>query len=142
MDNIHSTPLSKAMLTAVFAGLVTTLLCIVYDTFYRGSTGFSPSYFINVSTILFFVTPLFMIIGIIFYGFLQIKKGEWLYIILISLITAGVAVMAGHIHRSEVPLVNTEFHQLLVPIVVIMGLAASFGIPYLFHNKKFGEHVL
>jgi hypothetical protein len=142
MDNIHSTPLSKAFLTAVFAGLVTTLLCIVYDTFYRGSTGFSPSYIINVSTILFFVTPLFMVIGIIFFGFLRIKRGELLYIILIALITIIVAVMAGHVHRSEIPLVNTEFHQLLVPIVVIMGLAASLGIPFLFHNKKFEEHVL
>jgi hypothetical protein len=83
-----------------------------------------------------------MIIGIIFFGFLRIKKGELLYIILIALITTIVAVMAGHVHRSEIPLVNTEFHQLLVPIVVIMGLAASLGIPFLFHYKKFEEHVL
>jgi hypothetical protein len=142
MDNIHSTPLTKAILTAVFAGLVTTLHCIAYDTFYRGTTGFSPSYFINISTIIFFITPLFMIIGIIYYGFLRVKKGEGVYIVLIALITAVLAVMAGHIHRSEISLVNKEFHQLLVPIVIIMGLVASLGIPFLFHNKKFEEHVL
>lgn len=142
MDNVNSTPLSKAMLTAVFAGLVTTVLCIGYDTFYRGSTGFSPSYIINISTIIFFITPVFMIIGIIFFGFQRVRKGELLYSILIALITAAVAIIAGKVHRSEIPLVNTEFHWLLVPIVVLIGLVASVGIPFLFHNKKFEEYVV
>ena len=133
---------TRAILTAVFVGLVTTLLCIVYDTFFRGATGFSPSYFINVSTILFLITPLFMLVGVAYSGFLKIKKGEIIYILLIVLLTAFLSIMAGRIHRSDIPVENTEFHQLLVPLIIIMGLCASIGIPYLFHNKNFEEHVL
>ena len=133
---------TKAFLTAVFAGLVTTLLCIAYDTFYRGATGFSPSYFINVSTILFLTTPVFMVIGIIYSGFLNLRKGEIIYILFVAIITAILAVMAGRIHRSDLLVENKEFHQLLVPMVIIMGLCASLGIPYLYHNKNFEEHVL
>ena len=142
MDSIYSTPLTKATLTGVFAGFITTLLCMLYNLFFRGSTGFSPSHIINVSSLIFFINTLFLVIGLIYYAFLRIKKGEALYIIAFVLLTIVLAVMAGHVHRSDVPLLNVEFHHLLVPMVIIMGLSASFGIPYLFHNKKFEENVL
>jgi hypothetical protein len=37
---------------------------------------------------------------------------------------------------------NSEFRQLLLGVVIIMGVSAVFLIPFLFHNKKFEEHVL
>ena len=58
------------------------------------------------------------------------------------LLTAVLALLAGGIHRSPVPLLNKEFHQLFLPMIVLMGLLAALGIPYLYHSKKFEEHVL
>lgn len=142
MDNIYSTPLTKAVLTGVFTGLITTVLCMVYNSIFRGSTGFSPSYIINVSSLIFFITPVFLLIGIIYNSFLRIRKGEILYILLFIVITVLLSIRANQVHRSDVPVINMEFHHLLAAIVIIMGLGASFGIPYLFHNKKFEENVL
>ena len=142
MDSIYSSPLTKATLTGVFVGFVATLLCMTYNVFFRGSTGFSPSYIINVSSMIFFINTLFLLLGVVYYGFLRVKKGEALYIALFVLLTAVLAFLADHVHRSDIPLVNTEFHQLLVPIVLILGISAAFGIPYLFHNRKFEENVL
>jgi len=31
---------------------------------------------------------------------------------------------------------------LLLGIVLILGVSAAFLVPYLFHNKKFEEHVV
>lgn len=142
MDNIYSTPLTKAVLTGVFTGLITTVLCMVYNSIFRGSTGFSHSYIINVSSLIFFITPVFLLIGIIYNSFLRIRKGEILYILLFIVITVLLSIRANQVHRSDVPVINMEFHHLLAAIVIIMGLGASFGIPYLFHNKKFEENVL
>jgi len=142
MNFIYSTQLTKATLTGVFAGFITTLLCLLYNLVFRSSTGFSPSHIINVSSIIFFINALFLIMGLIYNLFLRIKRGEALYIIVFVLLTAVLAVMANHVHRSNVLLLNAEFRHLLVPLVIIMGLCASFGIPYLFHNKKFEENVL
>ena len=142
MDSIYSTPFSKAALTGVFAGFAATLLCIAYNTFFRASTAFSPSYFINVSSLIFVTNLLFFLIGIVYYAFLQIRKGEFLYVVFFALLTVVFAFMANHIHRSDVPMLNTEFHHLLVPMVIIMGVIATFGIPFLFHSKKFDEHVV
>jgi hypothetical protein len=142
MDSIYSTPFSKATLTGVFVGIITTVVCIFYDVIFRQSTGFLLSDYINVSTLIFCTNLLFLVIGIIYFVFLRIKKGEIFFIVLFLALTAIFAFMADHAQRSPVPQLNAEFHRLLVPIVIIMGLAASIAIPYLFHNKKFEEHVL
>lgn len=142
MNSIYSTPFSKATLTGVFVGFVTSLLCMIYNNVFRGSTGFSPSYFINVSSLIFIINLLFFVIGVIFYAFRHLKNGELFYIVLFVLLTVGSALLAGRIHRSDVSLINSEFHLLLVPMIIFIGIAAAFGVPFLFHNKKFEEHVL
>src|SRR6476646_8119720 len=142
MDHIHSTPFSKVTLTALFVGIMTTLLCMFYDVIFRQSTGFFLSDYINVSTLIFFTNLLFLAIGMIYFIFLRIKKGEIIFIVLFLVLTAFLAFQADHAHRSEVPKLNAEFHQLLVPMVIIMGLAAAVAIPFLFHNRKFEENVL
>jgi hypothetical protein len=142
MDRIYSTPFSKVILTALFVGIMTTLLCMFYDVIFRQSTGFFLSDYINVSTLIFFTNLLFLLIGMIYFIFLRIKKGEIIFIVLFLVLTAFFAFQADHAHRSDVPKLNSEFHELIVPIVIIMGLAAAVAIPFLFHNRKFEENVL
>lgn len=143
MNPTYLTKFSKSILTGLFAGIVATLICLGYDVFYREGTRFPLSSIINVSSLIFFTNIVFVVIGVIYYGFLKTgKKGELFYIIAFVLLTIYFAFGAMSSHRSDDPLLNTEFHQLLLPIVIIMGAIAAFGIPFLFHYKKFEEYVL
>lgn len=139
----YLTPFSKALLTGLFAGIAATFICIIYSAIYHNETDFPLFNFINVSSLIFCVNILFVVIGIVYYWFTKyIKRGELLFIVLFILIALLCILKAAGIHRSDDPLWNLEFHHLLIAMVIIMGIAAVVGIPVLFHNKGFEEHVL
>jgi hypothetical protein len=143
MNSPYLSPFSKAILTGLFAGIMATVLCLAYNIFYRDSTGYDQSDYINVSSLIFVVNLIFFVIGAIYYGFLRIAgSGEKIFIAVFLLLTIVLAYFGGRIHRFEVPQLNTEFHQLLLPIIIVMGLFAAIGIPFLYHSKKFEDAVL
>jgi hypothetical protein len=143
MESSYLTPFSKATLTGVFAGFVTTVLCLAYNIFFRDSTGFPLSDFINVSSLIFAVNLIFLVLGMLFYFFLRLsRRGDLIYTIVLLLITAVLSFLAAGIHRSDSRLLNREFHELFLPIVIMIGLAAAIGIPFLYRSRKFEEHVL
>ena len=143
MKSTYLTPFSKAILTGLFAGIMATVLCLAYNIFYRDSTGFALSNYINVSSLIFAVNLLFFLIGVIYYGFLRLaRSGEKIFVAVFLLLTVVLAYLGGNIHRSDIPLLNKEFHQLLLPMIIVMGLCAAIGIPFLYHNRKFEETVL
>jgi len=143
MDTSFGTPFSKAVLTGVFSGIVTTVICLGYNLFYREETGFSPSELINVSSLIFIVNLIFLSLGFIYYFFIySFKRGDISYIIVFALLTAFTAMKSMQVHRSDNPTLNAEFRHLLMMLVIIIGVAGSLGIPYLFHSKKFDEHVI
>ncbi|HEU4634314.1 MAG TPA: hypothetical protein VFS22_10030 [Flavisolibacter sp.] len=139
----HQSPLSKAILTGLFAGFTATIVCLVYNLIFRESTLFSLSDIINVSSLIFAVNLLFLVIGIIYYGFIRsFSKGNLIFITVFALLTVFFAWKAEGVHRSANEVLNTEFRQLLLGVVIIIGLSAAFLLPFLFHSKKFEEHVL
>ena len=139
----HQSPLSKAVLTGLFAGFTATVVCLIYNLIFRESTSFSLSDIINVSSLIFAVNLLFLVIGIVYYGFItSFRKGGLLFMIIFVLLTIFFSWKAETVHRSPDPLLNSEFRQLLLGIVIITGVSAAFLLPFLFHNKKFEEHVL
>lgn len=143
MEPSYQTTFSKSLMTALFSGLVATVVCLVYNMVFRDITDFGLSTIINVSTVIFSINLLFLIIGFIYYAFLKaFKKGDMLFIIVFLLLTILCAWRANVINRSDIPLLNIQFHHLLVSLIIIMGLFAGIGIPVLFHSKKFEEHVL
>lgn len=143
MNNSYLNPFTKSILTSLFAGIVATLLCLFYNIFYRNSSGFMLSDFINVSSLIFAVNLLFLLIGVVYYGFLKLSRfGNIIFMIAFLVLTVVLAIGADHIQRSVDPQLNTEFHQLFIPMVVVMGLLAAFGVPFLYQNKKFEEAVL
>lgn len=143
MNSTYLTPFSKAVLTGLFVGIIATVLCLAYNIFYRDSTGFALSNYINVSSLIFAVNLLFFLIGMLYYAFVRMaKSGGRIFTIVFLLLTVVLAYLGDHIHRSDVPLLNTEFHQLLLPMIIVMGLFAAIGIPFLYHNKKFEDAVL
>jgi Na+/H+-dicarboxylate symporter len=136
-------PFSKAVVTAVFVGIIDTVICLIYNVLYRDSTGFPLSAYINVSTLIFAVNLLFLVVGIVYFAFIRVlPKGEILYIIVIALLTVFFIWKVGSIERSPVLRYAQEFRSLLIAILVIIGASAAFWLPWLYHSKKFEEHVL
>ena len=133
----------RSLMTCVFVGIVGTLLTMFLDLIFVESFHFPLSDIINVSTLIFGVNLIFLVIGFMFYGFLASSKfGEIIYIIVFVLITAFLIWKMQGIHRSDDDEVNHQFRLLSSGLILIMGLLASVAVPVLFHNKKFDEHVL
>lgn len=141
-DSLYESPFSKALLTGVFAGLITTLVLLVFNILFREETGFLPSDLINVSSLIFIVNLIFLVMGVAYALLLRSRKGDLIYIIIFALLTLITVLQTIHINRSDVAVENTQFRQLLTTIVVVIGVVGTFGIPVMFRNKKFREHVI
>ncbi len=134
---------TKAFMTAVFVGIITTLITMFYDVFFAKILNFPLSAIINVSSLIFSVNLVFLVIGVVFYGFLSaFKKGELIYSVVFILLTVFLVWKTSGIHRTDDPAVNIQFRELLSGIIIIMGLLAAIAIPLLYHNKQFNEHVV
>ncbi|MBO9681115.1 MAG: hypothetical protein J7502_00350 [Flavisolibacter sp.] len=137
----HQSPFSKAVLTSVFVGISVTLLCLIYNMIFRESTGYRPADFINVSSLIFAVNLVFLVIGLIYFFFLRaFKKGDVVFEILFGLLIIFCAWRAAHAHMQN-PTLTSEFRTLLIGVIIIMGIGIEL-VPLLFHNKKFEDAVL
>lgn len=143
VDTRYPLTLSKALLTGLFVGIIATVICMIYNISYRDHTRFPLSDVINVSSLIFVINLIFLLIGAVYYGFLKmVKKGDLAFIIVFVLLTIFLAWRATSVHRSDDPIYNMEFHHLLLAMIGITGIFASFGIPFLYHNKAFRRSVL
>lgn len=134
---------SKAILTGVFVGFCTTIVCLIFNIIYRDSTGFADQDYINVSSLIFSINLLFLIIGMLYSVFLRsFKKGDAIFMAVFVLLTLFCIWRTAVGHRFADSHINTEFKDLLLGLLIIVGIAASFVIPYLFHNKNFDRNVL
>jgi NADH:ubiquinone oxidoreductase subunit 2 (subunit N) len=134
---------TRSLLTGLFVGIVTTLLCLVYNLAFRERTGFELSPIINVASLIFFINLLFPAIGILFYSCIHFfKRGEGIYTIVMLVLTILFVFLSTGVHRTDDPVQNTEFRHLLMAVVGIIGIMATAALPYLFHSKSFEEHVL
>ena len=135
------TRLSKSLLTGVFAGIVATLVNLVYDYIYRDLAKFYPSEIINVSSIIFATMLLFTISGIVYFLLSKfIKHGDILYIVIFCAITVYCFIASMHVQRSSDTSITEEFRGLLLGTVAVTGLLAAFLIPYLSkHDTLYNE---
>jgi len=137
----HHSSFSKAVLTSVFVGISVTLLCLVYNMIFRESTGYRPADFINVSSLIFAVNLIFLVVGLIYFFFLRaFKRGDVVFEILFGLLIIFCAWRAAHAHMQN-PTLTSEFRNLLVGVIIIMEIGIEL-VPLLFHNKKFEDAVL
>lgn len=132
----------RATLTAVFSGIMATVLCLAYDIFYRDATGFELSGFITVSSIIFIVNIIFLVAGVIYAIFLDSFKKADLVFDVVFLVLIGICVWATMgVQRSPIHLESVQFRGLFIGILVIIALG-MIAIPVLYHNRKFENSVL
>jgi hypothetical protein len=136
-------PFSKAIMTGLFIGIIDTVICLIFNLVYRYFTGYPLSAFINVSTLIFAVNLLFPVIGIVYFLFKRaFPKNDIVFIIVFVLLTIFFSWKAESINRSPIHAFTIGFRGLLLGIVIILGGTAAFGLPLLYHSKKFEEGVL
>jgi hypothetical protein len=130
------------MMTGLFIGIIDTVIILVYNVIYRSYTGYFPSELINVSSIIFVVNLLLLILGLLFYVFHKtIKGGDGIFLVLILVLTALLTWKVFGSHRFDDPKVNSGWHGMGGGIVIILGVSAAC-IPLLFNNKKFLDAVI
>jgi hypothetical protein len=127
----------QPLMAGLFAGIVATTLNIFYDVIFRQSTGFSLPELINVTTIIFATLFILVMSGVVFAILDRLTRYvQVIYIIIFSLATIACTYLALHTHRSADPVLTVEFRYLLMGIVIISGLLATFLIPYLAKHEN------
>lgn len=133
----------RSLMTAVFVGIIATLLTMFFDLIFVESLNFPLSSIINVASLIFAVNFLFLLSGLIYYACLALsRRGDAVYIALFVLLTAFFVWRVQGVIRSDDELVNAQFRQLLSGIILIIGICAAVAVPVLYHNKKFEDNVL
>jgi hypothetical protein len=115
----------------------------VYNIFYRNFTGFTLSDMINVSSIIFVINLIFVLVGLVYYVFQRaFPKGDIAFVAAFVLLTLFCIWKTAAIHRSVNEEISVQFRGLLEGIIIISGIGAAIAIPILFHSRKFEEGVL
>lgn len=129
-------------MTGLFVGIIDTVICLAYNVFYRSYSGFFPSELINVSSIIFVVNLLLLILGLVFFLFIRsFKGGGGVFGVLMLVITIFLAykVFAGHPYGDA--RMDSGYHGLYGGILLVLGVSAAC-IPLLYRNKKFLDQVI
>ncbi|MDP4265269.1 MAG: hypothetical protein Q8941_22275 [Bacteroidota bacterium] len=144
MDQDMKNPaFDKVLMTGVFVGIIITVILLFYHVIFLQSTDFPFSTMINVSTLIFSVNLLFLVIGPVYYGFIKLSKyGNILYMIVFILLTIFLVMKTKGVDRTDDDQLNIEFRQLLSGIIIITGIGISFLLPFLFYNKSFRKNVI
>jgi hypothetical protein len=142
MNNDRYSIFFKAMMTGLFVGIIDTVICLGYNIGYRSYTGYLPSSLINVSSLIFVVNLLLLILGIIFFLFLRaFKRGDVVFEIAAVVLTVWLIWKTAGLTRFGDPKLDSGFRGLLGGILVILG-ASTACIPLLYRSRRFVEAVI
>jgi len=131
-----------AMMTGLFVGIIDTLICLAYNIGFRNYTGYIPSSFVNVSSLIFCVNLTMTVIGIVFYAFHRASgQGDGIYFVFFLLLTAFLVWKVMGIHRFEADRDNANFRGLLGGIVLILGISSAC-LPFLHRSRKFLDAII
>lgn len=140
-EHEHPSIFFQAMMTGLFVGIIDTLICLAFNIGYRYETGYFPSEFINVSSLIFMVNLTMLVVGLIYFAFVRFVGKDIVYLTVMLLLTAFLAWKSATVVRFGDSHMDSGFHGLLTGIVLILGISASC-IPLLFRNRKFLDTVI
>ena len=129
------TEFSKSVLAGLFAGITATFASLIFNALIRKATGFPLSDMVNVSSIIFIVTLLVTIAGVIYYLFHHyFRRGSGLFQLAAIIVTALLIAGIMQVQRSDDPVLSKEFRELVSGIIGITGLCTIFIIPFLYKH--------
>jgi len=129
-------------MTGLFVGIIDTVICLIFNITYRNATGYLPSSLINVSSLIFVVNLLLLVIGIVYYFFLTAsKRGDVLFEVVVLAVTVMLIWKTAGLTRFGDPKLDSGFRGLLGGIVLILG-ASAVCIPFLFRSRRFVDAVI
>jgi hypothetical protein len=83
------------------------------------------------------------VIGVVHFALLRaFGRNDIAYMVVFVALTVWCVWGEEGIHRFSDPVDNAGFHGLLLGITLILGISASFGVPFLSHNRKFLDAVI
>ena len=133
----QQTDLSRSILAGLFAGIVATVVNLVFIFIYRRITAVYTFNLMDAFTTIFGSVILLLICGLFFYFFVHyLKRGINIYRIIVFLITAGIIYVALQYHSSPGYSITKEFRVLFIGTQIIIGGLAAFLIPYLFRHDS------
>jgi len=136
------TSLSKSLMTGLFGGLVSTIICLFYNIIFRFSTNYPLSDIVNVSSIIFVINLIFLVIGLFYFFTNKIStSGKAIYLVAMILLIIIVLWLIAGSQRSENPRYAHDFKGLMSGIVIVMSINALL-IPVLINKKWFEEFFL
>lgn len=144
MDYTTNSSFSRALMTGLAIGIAATILCLLYNLFYRydATSEFVSSDFVNVSSTIFGVNIIFVVFGLILAAVVRAGRvAEIVYALVFVVLTIVGVVAALHVHPSIYADQNQRFHGLLAGMIIIVGAGAAL-LPFFYHNKGFKQHVL
>lgn len=133
----------RTVMTGLFVGIVDTVICLAYNIFYRDATGFIPSALINVSSLIFGVNLLLVVVGLVYYFFKWVTggKGDVLFSAAVGGVTLFLVWRTELIQRFSNVQMDHEFRGLLLGVLLVCGISAAC-LPLLYNSRKFEEFVL
>ncbi|MEO6671281.1 MAG: hypothetical protein ABIN36_17495 [Ferruginibacter sp.] len=131
------TEFSKSLLAGLFAGIGAACTNLIYNFLFRAYSGLPFSQIINISTIIFASLILMTVSGLLFNVFHHyIKKGTFVFRIFFTLLTIIAIAFSLSVKRSDDNILNNQFRELLIGILIIFGIFGTFIIPLLFKSNK------
>jgi hypothetical protein len=130
------------MMTGLFVGIIDTVICLAYNIGYRNYTGYLPSSLINVSSLIFAVNLLLLVIGIVYFFFLRaFRRGDILFEVVAIAVTVWLIWKTAGLTRFGDPKLDSGFRGLLGGILLILGASVAC-IPLLYRSRRFVDAVI
>jgi len=121
--------LSRSVFAGLFTGIIVSLVNTIYDFIFRGITKFSPSEFINISSLIFGSLLISVLASLLFLALSKyVNKGKMIFTIVILLITIVCGILVISAHGTGLTLAGRG--GLLLGMIIITGVLTAFLIPY------------
>ncbi len=139
--NYKQTNLSLAILGGLFAGLIASVGCEIYNVIFRFATHYDRAAdSINVETLIFAPVLFSVVSGILYFIITKfLKGGRVIYTVLILLITLAVAFADFWIKLGDEFGNIAELRELGLGIILIIGGVATFILPYVTKHDIMAE---
>ena len=141
----YHTPTTKSMYYGVFLGFVTALVCLAYWSFAVNILQLTmSSYVFNIQTIAFgTILPLviFAALHAVLFNYFK-TAGSVLASVIFALAAIWLIIEIAIGDYGDTPLHITQFKELAIPIVAIIGIMGALVFPVCYRSEKMANMVL